>query len=214
MYSSRSLNLVQVFSHIKVKKTGIIVLLEIILLQTTPGCNPGRVSPTPLSTPTTSPMTTATITLTNSPTRFSTSTSTLSPTTTPDYSHTIEKRVILSFDIFAVDNNKSFLDLDKMGIGDTPQCDLQFSISKGTMIVGIMQPLNGALSKSMGRGNIKLDECRGDTGSYTEYHKADTFKGSHICFISNEDRYYLLYLENIVQQTHIFTLYLLVTSYV
>jgi len=216
------LNLTIFFSFNWRRRIKSFIFLSIILLQATTGCNPEKISTTPTSIltiyfkteNTMSPTISQTKSPTISPTRFLTITNVSSPTATIDYSHTIERHVYLTYTIDAEDNPKSYLDLDTMEIGNTPQSDLQFSVSRGEITIGITDPLNGARSKGMGKGNIKLTDCLVDLNLYSEHSSADTYKGSHICFISNKNQFFLLWIDNIIQQTYdAFTMSLLITAH-
>jgi hypothetical protein len=206
MRLNHSLTWTTIFSCNNLMKGRLIIILTIVLLQSTTSCNPGKGSLSTIISPTTSP----TISYTITPTTIQSFTPLPSPTISPTFpsipsptkssaltlihSNITQWYIKLIYDISAADNPKSFLDLDAMEIVESPQSDLQYVVGGGSMVVEGLLPLNGARAKSIGDGNVNLVDCKGSE-PFVEWDIPEIFTGNHICVISNENRLFLLRIE-------------------
>ena len=201
-----------IFIDIKLR-TGFAVFLAAIFLQCTTGCNPGSTSLSPIPPYTISQTTAVMTTHTISPTKFPTDTPTLSPTSTPDYSRTIDNTVTLRYDIGVEENSKSFLDLDTMETGDTPQSDLHFAVTRGSMEWVLLGAINGAQKKERGYIKITLEDCFKEPDLDTPA-EPDAFIGNHLCIVSNKNRLFLIFIEDIIVKLNYASIDLLITTYI
>jgi len=93
-------------------------------------------------------------------------------------------------------NPRSFIDLDTIEIGESPQSDIHFFVGGGNTVIWGLILLNGARSKSMGAENIDLATCRTELNSFDEDVRFQLRTGNHICVFSNRNRFFLLRIED------------------
>ena len=201
-----------IYSKNNPQKAGLIIGMIFILLPYLAGCRSGMnnsfststrtianhtitnaivpmssLSKTPSSIVTPLPTTTHPITIA--------STNTLLPTVNVTYSIIKQWFVNLIFDKSVDDNQKSFLDLDTMQIGENPQSDLRFDVGGGTTEFFSLSFLNGAKAKSMGATNISLTDCKQQIVTINNVDILEIYTGNHVCVQSNLDRIFLLRIE-------------------
>jgi hypothetical protein len=219
MQRNHLLNLSRILTLNIVLKTGFAVFLVAILMQGTTGCNPGKSPASQVPSYTASHTKTATISLTYSPTRNHPSTSTVSNTSTPDFTHTIVSRVTLRFDFnnnydfSAEDKLRTYLDLDSMESGDTPQSDLHFYATFGSSEWIWLEAINGATTRSRGPNKITLQDCYKEPDLATPV-KSDVYVGNYLCAVSNKNRIFVIFIENLIKKPTYDSIILLITTYV
>jgi hypothetical protein len=184
-----------------------VAIIALIIIRFTTGCN-SIISPLP---PTSSPLHINTASSTPTTTMIPYYSPTIVPSKTPTNSPTMyptintktfrlnEWYVDLIFNLAAKDNPKSYIDLDKMEIGDTPQSDLNYDVSG---IYASLFPMNGALAISMGATNIKLEKCIEVSNTVTKYIIPEVYSGNHICILSNKNQMFLLTIDGISLPKH------------
>jgi hypothetical protein len=149
-----------------------------------------------------------------------------SPTCTVNYSNIVIDQVALIYHEYHREpsgpwydpiNHTAYLDLDTMEIGNTPQADLQFfTIIASTEWISLV-PQNGAKLGFKGKEEITLSDCYMDP-TFGEQKYSNAFKGNHLCALSNNDKIFLLVVEDILDEpdpitlSPIYTLKLLITS--
>jgi hypothetical protein len=163
--------------------------------------------------------------LTNTP--IFTRTFTHSPTITIDYSRTVTNRIklIYYFDRYGpygddIPENLewSYLDLDTLTLGKTPQSDLHYSTSLGSMFWYWLNAINDAKEWTKGNIDIGLKDCYNKSIPNEDY-ESRTYEGNHMCVVSNRNRLFLVYIDRLNAQFPIephsyATIYMNVTTYV
>jgi photosystem II stability/assembly factor-like uncharacterized protein len=186
----------------KGKETAAIFSVMILSCLTT--CTPSLITPAStgadysLSTPATS-----------SPARMNTQTPTASPAK-PVFI-TVDQEVDLTSHISLGPDASSFLDLDTMEEGYTSQSDLDFTIYRGSQISLSFGAINGADMKVRGHKRITLEDCilfpeKGDDSG-------DVLAGDYYCVRSNQNKWFLVYLERINLDSNKYTLHLRITTF-
>jgi hypothetical protein len=152
---------------------------------------------------------------------------TSSPTITSKYSYTRTDRVKL---IYYFDRNGpygddiednlewSYLDLDSLTIGKSPESDLHFTTSLGSMLWYWLQAINGAKEWTKGKNEIGIKDCNNKSIPNEEF-ESRTYEGNHMCVISNKSKLYLIVIDRLNAQfpvePHSYgTIYMYITSYI
>jgi hypothetical protein len=99
-----------------------------------------------------------------------------------------------------------------METGDTPQCDLHFYVTRGSMEWVLLAPINGAITKSRGTNKITLEDCYKEPDLATRV-KPDDYVGNHLCAVSNKNRLFLILIEDMVNKADYSSINLLITTY-
>ena len=204
----------------KIIITMVFIILLISLNISLTGCTSMYDTATTISSLTTITANTPKLSITMTPRFNYTLTPSILQISTYDFSQTVEKRITLSYiiddpsispTITSEKNTNDTLDLDTMVIENTSRSDIQFFVSVGTMRWFLLYAINGAQSESKGTGNITLEDCIDKTVPTYQF-KPDAFIGNHICYISNKNQLFLVYIENITDTFELASITLLITT--
>lgn len=94
--------------------------------------------------------------------------------------------VTLAVDPEQPDNPAAYLDLDMGVTGDVTTGDISFTVSGGSTLFNLLQPVNGAMAGSAGVSEPGLAGCRRMLESLSEGSIPEVTSGNHVCVLTNQ----------------------------